>query len=67
MPVSKNQMSKRAPLPDRRSWDSGPVPIEFDSAGNVVLADRRQIPDRRWNNIEVEFRDSDEVIELRGK
>jgi hypothetical protein len=49
-------MSKRKKS-DRRSW--GPMPeVPFiDSEGEVVIEDRRKIPDRRIHNINVEFDD----------
>lgn len=40
---------------DRRSWRPMPqVPFK-DSDGNVVVRDRRQTPERRVNNIDVEW------------
>ena len=45
---------------DRRSFESAP-PFPFWTPTGWVLEDRRKRPDRRLNNIEVEFLVPDEM------
>lgn len=49
------------PYDRRRSIDTPEVPFR-DRHGNLIKHDRRKLPDRRVNNIEVEWIDDEEDI-----
>jgi len=53
MQTKAKHRPQRSGLPDRRDWEAGSAPLAVDEHGNVVPVDRRRIPDRRLNNIEV--------------
>jgi hypothetical protein len=40
---------------ERRSFKAAPNPLVKDNKGQAKLSDRRRIPDRRLNNITVEY------------
>jgi hypothetical protein len=42
-------------IQERRNPDSRMPVFRYSGQGNVVLLDRRRIPDRRLNNIHIEF------------
>ena len=52
---SGKQTICRRSLKDRRSWSNSQTIPFIDANGTEVTEDRRRIPDRRINNIEVEW------------
>ncbi len=56
---------ERRTLNDRRLQDLSPAFAFFDSEQTLVREDRRRMPDRRINNIQIEGGDKSESVSLR--
>ena len=59
MAVEKFVKDRRRHKGDRRSYRQRPEFPLRDSDGNLVLEDRRRVPDRRTASIEVDWIDED--------